>query len=162
MADQQISMFSDQSAPVSGKPATFSISKTVNASAQRAFDQWLIPVFLEEWLFGAHTGGEQVINLQNTVRKGGEFTYQVNRQGEDVSYVGDYAELDIPNRLAFTWGEKDAAVEPLQISVQFTADGDKTRIKLQGRIPADRAADRDAIKALWASRCNALAGRFKS
>jgi len=155
-------MFSEQAAPVAGKPATFSLNKTIGASAQRVFDQWLIPVFLEEWLFGAHTGGEKVVNLQNTVRKGGEFDYQVTRQGQDVHYIGDYLELDIPKRLAFTWGEKSAAVEPLQITVQFSEDGDKTRIKLQGRIPADRAADRDDIKALWTARCAALAGRFKS
>lgn len=154
-------MFSDQTTPVAGKPASFSLSKTVSVGAQRVFDQWLIPVFLEEWLFGAHTGNEKVVNLQNTVRKGGEFEYLVTRQGQDVCYIGNYQELDIPNRLVFTWGEKDAAIEPLQISVLFTADGDKTRIRLQGRIPAERAADRDAIKDLWAARCNMLAARFK-
>lgn len=161
MADQQISMFSDQAAPATGKPVNFSISKTIKADAQRVFDQWLIPVFLEEWLFGAHTGNETVVNLQNTVRKGGEFAYQIKRRGQEVCYVGDYEALDIPSRLAFTWGEKDAEVEPLQINVQFNADGDKTRVKLQGRIPASRAADKDAIKDLWAARCDALAGRFK-
>lgn len=161
MADQQISMFSDQAAPSVGKPASFSLTKTINADTQRVFDQWLIPVFLEAWLFGDHTGKEQVIDLQNTVRKGGDFSYRVSRNGQEVCYTGDYEELSIPNRLAFTWSELNAGQEPLQISVLFTADGNKTRLKLQGRIPPDQAADLERIKTQWAARLAALAERCK-
>lgn len=161
MADQQISMFSDQAAPSVGKPANFSLSKTINSPAQRVFDQWLIPVFLEEWLFGNHTGGEQVVELRNTVRKGGEFNYRVTRGGQEVCYTGDYEELNIPTRLTFTWVEQDAGLEPLQISVQFTAEQDKTRLKLQGRVPADQVADLERIKGHWAARLTALAERCK-
>lgn len=161
MADNQISMFAEADAPVQGKPSTFTINKTINATAQKAFDQWLIPVFLEEWMFGEHTGDGKIAKLENTVRKGGEFNYSVERGGKTVSYHGSYETLDIPRQLGFSWQIDDADDSICHFSVQFIEDDGKTRLKLQAKIPGTLEDSRDAIRQQWVERCAALAARFK-
>lgn len=161
MADNQISMFADADAPVQGKPSSFTINKTINAGAQKVFDQWLIPVFLEEWMFGAHTGDGKISSLENTVRKGGEFNYQVERDGKTRSYHGQYEVLDIPRQLGFTWQTDDADDRVCHFTVQFAEDDGKTRLKLQAKIPGTLEDSKDAIRQQWTERCTALAARFK-
>lgn len=160
MADQQISMFADE-APRSGKTISFSLSKVMHASAQQVFDRWLIPVFLEAWLFGKHTGDDSIVKLDNTVRKGGEFAFVVKRGKQNVCYLGVYEELDIPRRLAFSWQEDDNSADRYRVDVEFNAEGERTKLRLQATIPEHLAAQRDAIKQIWLDRCNALAACFK-
>lgn len=170
MADEQISMFSDDAAPITGKPSSFAISKTINANAQKVFDRWLIPVFLEEWMFGEHTGHDAIESLNNTVRRGGDFCYLVGSKQQSLAIQGAYLELDIPRHLTFTWLEsrQKLAIEEVashpevcQISVGFEESDGKTRLKVQVRVPASLADHKDAIKTQWTERCNALAARFK-
>jgi len=170
MADEQISMFSEEAAPVTGKPTSFSISKTINGDAQRVFDHWLIPVFLEEWMFGEHTGHDAIDSLDNTVRRGGDFCYKVRSKQQQTAVQGSYLELDIPTRLSFTWlesAEQEPAEavqdhpETCQCAVTFDALDGKTRLKLQVRVPAALSEDKDVLKTRWTERCNALSARFR-
>lgn len=170
MADEQFSMFSDEAAPITGKPASFVISKTINGGAQKVFDRWLIPVFLEEWMFGEHTGHDSIISLENTVRRGGDFCYLVNSNQHIKAIQGSYLELDIPSRLSFTWLEADKKQAADKVNehpnvchctVTFEEQDDKTRLKLQVKVPATLAAEKESLKTLWTERCNALAARFK-
>ena len=170
MADEQISMFSDEAAPVTGKPSSFSISKTINGKAQRVFDHWLIPVFLEEWMFGKHTGHDAINSLNNTVRRGGQFCYKVSSGQKSINILGRYQELDIPTRLSFSWLESSARQEPddvetnpetCQCSVSFDEADGKTRVKLQVRVPPALTDSKEAIRADWTERCNALSARFR-
>ena len=163
-------MFSEEAAPVTGKPASFSISKTINGSNQKVFDQWLIPVFLEEWMFGPHTGHEAIVSLENTVRRGGDFCYVVKGKNQPSTIQGSYQILDIPSRLSFTWLESDkkqsmdAVNEHPNVchcSATFEEQDGKTRLKLQFKVPATLANEKEAIRLAWTERCNALSSRFK-
>ena len=75
MAAEQLSMLEDdpQLPPGKLKASSISLSKTIDAPAQEVYDQWLIPVFVGDWMFGRHS----IVRLENKVRKGGEFTYVV-------------------------------------------------------------------------------------
>lgn len=163
-------MFSEEAAPVTGKPTSFSISKTINGAAQKVFDHWLIPVFLEEWLFGPHTGHDAIDSLDNTVRRGGDFCYKVRGNTQQTAVQGRYLELDIPTLLSFTWLESDRPkdVEAIQddpqtcmCSVSFEEANGKTRFKLQVKVPAALSDNKESLKACWTERCNALSARFK-
>ncbi len=170
MADEQISMFSDEAAPVTGKPSSFAVSKTINGTAQKVFDHWLIPVFLEEWMFGEHTGHDSVESLSNTVRRGGEFCYLLSSRQGKTAIQGSYLELKIPQQLSFTWLESRTRLatesveehpETCHCSVSFEELDGKTRMKLQVKVPASLTEQKDAIKSQWTARCSALSSRFK-
>ena len=170
MADEQFSMFSEEAAPITGKPSSFSISKTINGSAQKVFDHWLIPVFLEEWMFGEHTGHKGIVSLENTVRRGGDFCYVVNGSQQTNVIQGNYQELNIPSRLSFTWLEstrKQVADEvnehpnTCHFTVTFEEQDDKTRLRLQVKVPATLAEQKETLKNVWTERCNALSARFR-
>ena len=83
MAARQLSMLEDDPQLPAGKlkASSISLSKTINAPAQQVYDQWLIPVFVSDWMFGCHS----IVKLENKVRKGGEFTYVVKSRNQEIS-----------------------------------------------------------------------------
>lgn len=163
MASDQISMFGDP-APVSSsgeKPATFSLSKTINSPAQKVFDQWLIPVFIGKWMFNKEIAGERIISLDNTVRKGGEFSFKVEKKGKTIDYTGEYLELKIPNQLVFSWIKDGRDDRHSQINLRFEEDAGKTKLKFTMKLDPALNEQKEAIKTIWAARCTALAELFK-
>ena len=73
MAAQQLSMLEDdpQLPPGKLKASSISLSKTINAPAQEGYEQWLMPVFVGDWMLGRHSS----VRLENKVGRGGEVTY---------------------------------------------------------------------------------------
>lgn len=143
------------------KPANFSITKTINASAQVVFDQWLIPVFIGEWMFGSQIQNESVVSLENKVRKGGKFRFVINRKGREVQINGEITELDIPKDLAFIWVESTNPGVASQISANFFPLAGKTKLKLSVKLPVELGVQKDHIKKLWTARLATLAAKFK-
>ena len=162
MTTEQISMFGEPSANTpSEKPASFTLTKTINGSTQKVFDQWLIPVVIGTWMFNQEIAGEKVISLDNTVRKGGSFSFKVQKRDKQIEYSGEYLELRIPDQLTFSWIKDGRADRCSQIKLRFESDGDKTRMKFSMTLDPALNPEREAIKAIWTARCAALAGRFK-
>lgn len=164
MSDKQLSMFSGESSEPApqGKPVSFSLSRTCKGNAQKVFDQWLIPVFIGEWMFGEHTNTNEIVELQNTVRRGGEFTFKTRSGNQEVIHSGEYDTLRIPNVLAFSWLDSREPEKPIHVHVEFTEQDDKTRLKVTIKIPATMKDEKDSVKELWSSRCDALVERLKS
>lgn len=152
-------MFGDVPATpaVTEKPATFSLSKTFNTNPQKVFDQWLIPVFIGKWMFNKNIIGEKIVSLDNTVRKGGEFTFVVEKKGKTVAYSGEYLELKIPNQLVFSWVKDGREDRRSQISLRFDGSGEKTKMKFSMKLDPNLNHQKDAIKNVWSARCTALA-----
>lgn len=162
MTAEQFSMFENESpAKKAAGGSSITINKTINGKQQSVFDHWLIPVFLGEWMFGPKVQAEEIVSLQNTVRRNGEFDFRVKRRGKEISHQGTYLELAIPNTLVFSWSESSAPEATSQVSVQFSEAGDKTRLKLTVKLPPELDPERDRIKDTWTARCKALAEKFK-
>lgn len=143
------------------KPSSFSLTKTINAPAQQVFDQWLIPVFIGDWMFGPNVQREQVISLENNVRQGGNYKFLINRKGQEIEISGEIQELDIPKKLALSWTENTHPDDVSQISAQFDAQNEKTKLKLAVKLPAELSQQKDATKKLWSTRLSALAKKLK-
>lgn len=168
MASDQLSMFQDRELGDSDNaqaskvaPASFSITRTINGSPQSVCDHWLIPVFVGEWMFGPRVQAEKVLSLENTVRKNGEFDFKIHRRGQEISHQGEYLELNIPSKLVMSWTESTEPEAESKISVQFTEEAGKTKLKLTVNLPAELAPNKDKIKKQWTARCKALAEKFK-
>ncbi|MFT4862976.1 MAG: hypothetical protein ACI95C_002200 [Pseudohongiellaceae bacterium] len=162
MTTEQISMFGEPAPNTpTEKPASFTLTKTVNGSTQKVFDQWLIPVVIGTWMFNQEIAGEKVISLDNTVRKGGSFCFKVQKRDKQIEYSGEYLELRIPDQLSFSWIKDGRADRCSQIKLRFESDGDKTRLKFSMTLDPALNPEREAIKTIWTARLAALAGRFK-
>ena len=161
MSDQ-LSMFTaEQADKKPGNPTSFSLTRIINGKQKQVCDHWLIPVFIGEWMFGPKVQAEKIISLDNTVRKNGEFDFKIHRRGSEINHHGAYRELSIPNRLVFSWTESNFPEAESQITVQFSAEAEKTKLKLQVNLPAELSANKDKIKKTWTARCKALAEKFK-
>ncbi len=162
MSNDQLSMFSPSDTGAKhGSPTSFSLTRIINSNQQRVCDHWLIPVFIGEWMFGPKVQAEKIISLENTVRKNGEFDFKIHRRGNEISHRGEYRELSIPNKLVFSWTESNLPNIESRITVQFSPEADKTKLKLQVNLPAELSANKDKIKKTWTARCKALAEKFK-
>ena len=158
MAAEQLSMLEDdpQLPPGKLKASSISLSKTINAPAQQVYDQWLIPVFVGDWMFGRHS----IVRLENKVRKGGEFTYVVKSGNLEILYRGTYELLDIPDTLIFSWVENAHPKAVSRVVVKFQEEHGKTRIRLTIKLDPKLNTLKEKIKEQWSDRCTALAEKF--
>ena len=112
-------------------------------------------------MFGPKVQQEHVVSLENKVRKGGEFAFKVNRKGTEIEHTGEYIELDIPNKLVFSWSDSLNPSCESKVTAQFLESNNKTRLKLKIKLDANLYNEKDSFKEQWAARCSALAAKFK-
>ena len=149
MTSDQLSMFAGDDAGKKAAATSFSLTRIINGKQQQVCDHWLMPVLIGEWMFGPKVQAEKILDLQTTVRKNGEFNFRIYRRGSDIDHHGVYRELNIPSRLVFSWIESDQPEIESQVTVQFSAEADKTKLKLQVNLPAELSANKDKIKKTW-------------
>jgi uncharacterized protein YndB with AHSA1/START domain len=77
------------------------VERHFTASPEEVFDAWLDPASLSRWMFGPPRD-EDTVRLTVDPRVGGEFAFVVRRQGQQVTHVGRYLQLNRPRRLLFT------------------------------------------------------------
>ncbi|MCY4356070.1 MAG: SRPBCC domain-containing protein [Gammaproteobacteria bacterium] len=160
MNANQLSLFG-QEAESDIASTRFILSRTINGKAQRVCDHWLIPVLVNEWIFGKAKKGDEILELENTVRINGRFSYRLLRLGKEISYSGKFLELKIPSKLSFSWTEDSNIKAKYQISVDFKEITSKTNMKMSVQLPAELSGYRDTIKKQWAARCQGLAEIFR-
>lgn len=80
------------------------VRKEFDTSAEKVFDAWLDPDWLNRWMFGPDVRKEEIIKLENKPEKGGTFSFAVKRDGDIINHMGTYREVQRPKRLVFTWG----------------------------------------------------------
>ena len=112
-------------------------------------------------MFAAHAQQEKVVSLENEVRKGGAFCFTIDYKGLEIIHNGEYLELDIPNKLAFTWRSSTQPDCESKVTAQFQEVGNKTRLKLTIKLAPELYDQKDTVKKAWTSRCSALAAKFK-
>jgi uncharacterized protein YndB with AHSA1/START domain len=106
----------------------------IDASPETVFDFFTDPAKMVRW-----KGAEATLDP----RPGGIYRVQMNEQ---AIAVGEYVEVDPPNRIVFTWGwEGDFAATPpgsSTVEVTFTPDGEGTLVRLMHTgLPSPESAE---------------------
>lgn len=138
-------------------PIKRSVSKTIDAPAEKVFDHWLIPTLVGKWMFGPAVTDETIVELNNKVRPGGEFAYVVKRNGKNLTHQGEFHRIDRPRQLKFSWSESPQGEDLSQYEVNFEETSSRTQLKIQLLLDPKLAENADTIKQLWSARCKALA-----
>jgi len=114
--------------------ATLVLRRLLNAPPERAFRAWTTPEHIQQWM--RPEPGMVVPRASMDLRVGGKYRIQMqNPDGEFFTAVGEFREVQAPERLVYTWDwEKDGSgaefgeVEGKAslITVEFLKRGDQT------------------------------------
>ena len=130
------------------------IQRRIRASAERLFLAWTEPQQLRAWW-----GPSPVTcsDAQVDLRVGGR--YRIDNllpNGETLSIVGEFIEIERPSKLVYTWQTSHANLESSIVTVQFEPDGDATRVIIRhDQIP--NIAIRDEHERGWSGCLDGLA-----
>ena len=81
------------------------VKRVINAPRDRVYAAWIDPAQLRQW-FGPEN--VQTRNLVADARLGGKFQWDLtNPEGEEMTVVGEYRELQSGRRVVFTWKWQD-------------------------------------------------------
>ena len=137
------------------------VTRFLNATPERVFDAWLVPRTLGMWMFGPRVRDENVVRLEVDPRVGGRFSLKVERKGELIDHVGEYLELQRPDRLAFTWaieGQSDEA--PSRVHIDIVASGSGSVLTLVHSMDAKWSDYAARTEQGWNTMLEALATLF--
>lgn len=130
------------------------VQRAFDAPPERAFDAWLDPAAVAEWMFPAETDEVEAVHLEPRV--GGVFSFEVRRDDDVVGHVGRYLEIDRPRRLAFTWGiADDEGEDRVTVDVRPTSSG--CDVTLTHELHPDWADFADRTADAWAAMLDSLA-----
>ncbi|TLD69108.1 SRPBCC domain-containing protein [Phragmitibacter flavus] len=118
--------------------ATLIVRRVLNASPELAFEAWTSAEHVKHWM--RPEPGMVIPWAMMDVRVGGKFRIQMqNEEGEYFTAVGEFREVQVPERLVYTWDwEKDGSGEEFGevegktslITVEFLRRGDRTELVL--------------------------------
>jgi len=118
--------------------ATLILKRTLNAPLERAFKAWTSAEHIQQWM--RPEPGMIVPLASMDLRVGGKFRIQMKTpDGEFYTAVGEFKEVQAPERLVYTWDwEKDGSGEefgevegkPSLITVEFLQRGERTEMVL--------------------------------
>jgi uncharacterized protein YndB with AHSA1/START domain len=99
------------------------VKKVINAPVEKVFRAWVEPEQMKQWYSPM---GMTTPEASSDNRKGGK--YSVKMKGKEIfDNGGEYLEFDEPNKLVFTWNDKDSIV-----TVNFRKlDDSKTEVSLR-------------------------------
>jgi uncharacterized protein YndB with AHSA1/START domain len=114
-------------------------------SIERAFDAWLDPYRIRQWML-APSPADSIVSIEINPQAGGEFRFVVRRDGEEVDHVGHYLVVERPRRLVFTWLVPRYSQVATTVALDFTATADwECAVTLtQDGVPAE-FAERTAV-----------------
>ena len=82
-------------------PTSLRISRLIPAPIDRVFEAWTTPEILAKW---SAPEGIEHITYDLDLRVGGAYTLlMMSPEGQKHTAVGEYREIDRPNRLVYTW-----------------------------------------------------------
>ncbi|MEK3979180.1 SRPBCC domain-containing protein [Psychrobacillus sp. FSL K6-2836] len=79
---------------------TLTMTRIFDVEAARVFDAWLNPEMMRKWFFTLE-GTNKV--AQNNPQVGGTWEIVDHREGKDYRAIGEYLEIDPPQKLVFTF-----------------------------------------------------------
>jgi uncharacterized protein YndB with AHSA1/START domain len=132
------------------------VTRRFHATAESVFDAWLNREMLDQWMFGPAVRDEEIVHLALTPRVGGSFSFLVERDGEEVEYVGKYLEIARPQRLAFTWTVATESVGS-RVLVDIVAGETGCELTLTQELHPSRAEQVGYTEVEWSNMLDALA-----
>ena len=136
------------------------LTRTIQANRERVFEAWTDPKQLDMWSAPEGMDVEAEVDL----RIGGR--YRIRMKGSDgtiFNAIGEYREIDRPNRLSYTWGWEEPGNDHYEtlVTVEFHERGSATEVVLiHERFPDAELAGKHTDG--WTSCLNRLEGVFQS
>ena len=107
------------------------ISRIIAASQEEVFEAWTNPELVAKW-----SAPEGIVEIESEIdlNVGGSYTLKmINAEGGVHTAVGEYLEIDRPNKLVYTWDwiEDDHRMGVATIvNVEFSAVGEATEVTI--------------------------------
>ncbi|MGC4013984.1 MAG: SRPBCC domain-containing protein [Luteolibacter sp.] len=138
-------------------PPIVKVVRRYQASAEKVFDAWLDPAMLARWMFGPDVRDEEIVRLTLEAWVGGRFSFVVKRGDQEIDHVGQYLEMERPERLKFTWGIAGVSVDESWVTLEIVADGDACELTLTHELDPAWSDYADRTKQGWTMMCGKLA-----
>jgi uncharacterized protein YndB with AHSA1/START domain len=108
---------------------TLQVRRTLAASRETVFRAWTDPAWFGQW-FGSPEGSTDPVELD--VRVGGTYRIEMTSPQGAGSLVGEYLEVERPERLVYTfcWEGLPLHIPDTQVTVEFHDLGAETEIVL--------------------------------
>ena len=107
---------------------TLEIKRTFQSSREKVFEAWTDAEKLNRW-FAPSDNYE--VNAECDLRPGGKCRVQMTHKDGNVhTAVGEYREVNAPEKLVFTWSWEDASVQGTLVAVDFKDLGGSTEVTL--------------------------------
>jgi len=106
----------------------FTITRTFDARRELVWKAWTDEAELAQWL---HPFGVTTDSVAFDVRVGGRYSYTMTNieTGQTFPTGGEFVEVEPYDRLVFSWGEPDAAVDDApRITLTFLDRGEQTEL----------------------------------
>jgi uncharacterized protein YndB with AHSA1/START domain len=144
---------------MAGTVPTARVDRNFDISVERLFDAWLDTEVLSQWMFGPNVRDEQIVRLRNDPQPGGQFSFVVRRQANELDHIGVYKEVSRPHRLVFTWavvfeGKTDGESV---VALHFESLGDGSALHLAQVLPQSWADFTEQSVQAWTKMLDALA-----
>lgn len=106
---------------------SLTVVEIFDATVEKVFDCFTQPALLQQWM------GPGTVSCPNVVvdlQVGGEFRIEMqNQEGEKFIALGEYKEIDPPNKLVYTWRWENGEHPATTITVSFKEQGTKTEME---------------------------------
>lgn len=140
------------------KNLTARVTRHIKAAPERVFDAWLDPEVLGQWMFGPNVRQEEVLHLNVNPKVGGSFSFLVQRGDAEIDHIGEYLEIDRPNRLVFTWGvRQDEGTEFSRVEVEVTPVDGGSELKIAHEMAPEWTEFVEQAQGSWQLMAEALA-----
>lgn len=138
-------------------PALAQVTHSFDADPEKVFDAWIQADLIGQWMFGPAVRDEEVLKITVDARVGGQYSFLVKRNGEEIDHVGVYEQVTRPRRLVFSWGVR--ADLPLAsrvvVDIAFLVSG--CQLKLTHELDPDWAEYVPRVQESWTKMLGALA-----
>ena len=124
---------------------SLSVSRTINAPAEKIFNAWLDPEMLARFMIPGE--GMTVPKAATDPVEGGRFDIVMKGGDNELPHAGTYKKIDRHSQLIFTW-ESPYSVDDSTVTLDFKPQGDSTKVTLSHVKFANEEA-RDNHKGGW-------------
>jgi uncharacterized protein YndB with AHSA1/START domain len=131
------------------RAASVRVSRQLSATPGRIFDAWLNADEAREFLFAGATG--HAVRPEIDARVGGRFRFVRNQDGKDIEYLGEYLEIDPPQRLVFSLFVEKYAQRDDRVIVELAPVARRSLLVLTHELSLPDPAERSRIQHEWAT-----------